>query len=285
MNKMFDNQNTKYYLLIAIIVFLFIFCSVVSIAGTNAPPTDSPSATGDKTSSTTVAPSTTSENGNLPGTTKEPDTQTGPVTPKDAVICIDAGHGWADKGAQATTTAPDGSIINESDINLAISRELRDFLVSLGYKVVMIRENDTDISPAGINESDNICNVNRRVEWINSQNDLSLLVSIHCDTYAGKGTARGTRIYFHTGTHPKMNSLAQLMSDHLVNDGVNGKNALIYPDSSDKFLPLKASRTQSILVECGFLTDESDTAKLIDPDYQKDFARALAKAIDDFFNA
>jgi len=289
---MFENQNTKYYLLIAIIAFLFVFCSVVSIAGSSVEDNQAvTAAVGTSGIGITSDPVTTSAPGTVsgtnapattPATTTADDEPTGPVTPKNIKICVDAGHGWADGGAVSPYTDPDGKMITESDINLAISKELEKALIARGYKVVMIRENDTDIGPAGI-AADNICNVNRRVEWINSQKDLSLVISIHCDTFEGPVSASGTRIYFQNTVHPEIATLAQFIADHLANDGVAGKYPLTYPDAGSKFLPLKASKTQSILVECGFITDEGDTNNLIDPSYQKNFAKAVAKAIDEFF--
>ena len=56
--------------------------------------------------------------------------------PLGKTIVIDAGHGGIDGGVQGVNTGT-----KESDINLAIARELKRVLQKNGYKVVMTRLN------------------------------------------------------------------------------------------------------------------------------------------------
>ena len=68
----------------------------------------------------------------------------GPVKEEEVskgIVLIDAGHGGIDGGAQSRN----GTI--EKDINLQISKRLKEKLEKEGYKVYMTREEDKEWSP------------------------------------------------------------------------------------------------------------------------------------------
>ena len=202
-----------------------------------------------------------------------------PVTDKDKYICIDAGHGWSDRGSIASFTDADGNPVYESQINLEIAKYMRDELEAMGYKVVMIRENDNEISPAGIG-TDGICNVHRRVDYINSRDDIALMFSIHCNSYSG-ASVYGTRIYYRQDVHPGVASLAAYMKEAYKESGTLEKDALLYPTGlPEGFYPLTASNAPSILVECGFITNRDDFDRLTDAGFQQRFAKDMASAVD-----
>lgn len=59
--------------------------------------------------------------------------------PSEITVVIDAGHGGAETGAMSPHH------LKESDLNLALARNVRDALVARGYRVVMTRETDVAI--------------------------------------------------------------------------------------------------------------------------------------------
>ena len=59
--------------------------------------------------------------------------------PEEITIVLDAGHGGPSTGA----VSPHG--LPEKDVNLRLTKAVRDVLVKRGYKVIMTREDDTDI--------------------------------------------------------------------------------------------------------------------------------------------
>ena len=269
-------KNNRYICLFIFLALLTVFCSLMSFAqresdGSQKPVTNS---TTGGTKVTTTQMTTTTSN------PKPDDDKPVIVIPKNITVCIDAGHGWADNGASSYVTDENGSPFFEKNINLAISKQLRDKLEAMGYTVVMIRESDDQISPAGI-ASDNICNIDRRVDWVNSQSDIGLMISIHCDSFTNTAVS-GTRIYYHTVRHKDIHILGSSIKDSLI-DGQLALNTPLLYDKSNKLWSLTASNVPAILVECGFITNESDLTLLTDADYQKEFGESLAFAIDEYF--
>ena len=67
------------------------------------------------------------------------------------IVLIDAGHGGIDGGAQSRN----GTI--EKDINLQISKRLKEKLEKEGYKVYMTREEDKELSPKKVKDLEARC--------------------------------------------------------------------------------------------------------------------------------
>ncbi len=246
------------------------------------------------TTSTTTTTTTTAKNPDTPDDPK-------PIEPKNIKICIDAGHGWNDPGVVWPLPNDNGGDIEngdtpaisyyEKDINIEIAKHMRDALVSMGYEVVMMRESDDTISPSGI-ASDGICNITRRVEWLNTQNDIDLVVSIHCDSVPSSTATYGTRIYYLAeridnlaekfGNHD-LDALGNELKSFLFNEGVLPKSPSL-DNESKRLLTLTAAKMPAILIECGFMTSPYDLRVLTDADYQKLYGTCLANAVNSYFD-
>ena len=59
--------------------------------------------------------------------------------PSEVTVVVDAGHGGAETGAMS----PHG--LKESDLNLALAKNVRSALTNLGFRVVMTREDDVAV--------------------------------------------------------------------------------------------------------------------------------------------
>lgn len=93
---------------------------------------------------------------------------------KDVVVIVDAGHGGEDPGAIAITG------IYEKDVNLAISRVVRDVLEDApGFKVVMTRDGDYEVP------------LNRR-RSIAMKERAHVFVSVHADSVNRPGPRGGS---------------------------------------------------------------------------------------------
>ena len=268
-------KNSRYILLFVVIALVFTLCICLSLAKNDEGKVHIPEITTTHSTTTTTTTTTT-----IP---KEPDPlPPTPLPPNGITVCVDAGHGWADNGASSFVTDSDGfPICFEKDINLEIAKHLRDRLEFLGYTVIMIRESDDIISPAGI-ASDNICNIERRVSWVNTQSDIDLMISVHCDSFTNTAV-NGTRIYYNTDKHGETAILGPLLSEALMNGSVASRAPLLYEDSN-KLWSLRQTKMPSILVECGFLTGDTDIINLTDSAYQKSFGIALADGINEYFD-
>lgn len=175
------------------------------------------------------------------------------------IIAVDAGHGGSEKGAIGALGD------NEKDINLAIAKNLQKELESRGAKVVMTREEDVQVP------------LQDRVK-IAKEKDAILSLSIHANALPdGKDPLknRGTSVYYY---HNQAKFLADSILSEITtqlctqNDKVRqGSLALVRPTSS-----------VSVLIEVAYIINPDDYALLLDKDFQKNCAKAIADGIEKY---
>lgn len=178
---------------------------------------------------------------------------------KHITIVVDAGHGGVEYGAVG------GCGDKEKDINLAISKYLREELDKRGAKLVMTRSEDVAISLAD------------RVK-IADEKDAMLLLSVHANAIADGSDPnqnRGTSVYYY---HNQAKQLAECILTSMTeqlgtqNDKVRqGSLALTRPTSS-----------VSVLIEVAYIINPDDYALLMDKDFQKRCAKAIADGIESY---
>jgi N-acetylmuramoyl-L-alanine amidase len=104
-----------------------------------------------------------------------------------------------------------------------------------------------------------------------------VFASIHCNRVANIPEAKGTEIFCFAGSVTGR-KLAQCIQAQLVGLGM--------VDRGVKTTPLYVTgHTEAVaaLVELGFLSNTEDAAKLGDPHWQDEFARAVARGLTDYF--
>jgi len=180
-------------------------------------------------------------------------------------IVIDAGHGGIDGGVVGRTTG-----VKESDINLAISLKLRDFLQTKGYRVVMTRTTQDGLY--GLNNSNKkLADMEARRRIINNASP-DLVVSIHQNSYPCP-SVNGAQVFYCT-TCEVSGKKAELMQTTLnVSLGFNK-----LPKQGDFFI-LECSPYPSLLIESGFLSNPEEERLLITPEYQEKIAYTIANGI------
>ncbi|MBR5011153.1 MAG: N-acetylmuramoyl-L-alanine amidase, partial [Clostridia bacterium] len=125
-----------------------------------------------------------------------------------------------------------------------------------------------------------------RAEFSNSTS-ADLFISIHCDSFPSNADVYGTRVYYADGT-PNSTEFDYKISK-AVGDAINarfagGKEVILKPmDSSSAYTVLYKTTAPSVLIECGFITNKSDAEKLIDSEWQNEFASAIANGVDTYF--
>lgn len=173
-------------------------------------------------------------------------------------IVIDAGHGGEDGGAVSCSGR------NESNYNLQIALRVNDLLHLLGYDTVMIRSTDTSVYTAGETISQKkVSDLKQRVRIVNRTNN-ALLLSIHQNTFP-EGKYSGAQVFF--ARTPGSEELAKQLQDDLVS-ALNPGSSRKAKQGSGIYLLDKIGAT-GVLVECGFLSNQQEEAKLRTPDYQK----------------
>ncbi len=173
-------------------------------------------------------------------------------------IVIDAGHGGEDGGAVSCSGR------NESNFNLQIALRMNDLLHLLGYDTVMIRSTDTSVYTSGQTISQKkVSDLKQRVRIVD-RTSSALLLSIHQNTFPEEKYSGAQVFYAKTAGSEE---LAKLLQDDLVsalNPGSNRKAK----QGSGIYLLDKINAT-GVLIECGFLSNRQEEARLREPDYQK----------------
>lgn len=192
------------------------------------------------------------------------------------LIVIDAGHGGEDGGAQSA----DG--ILEKDINLLVAKGLNSLLKVSGFETRMIREEDISIydDNAGTTRQKKLSDLNNRVKIIN-ENPNAILISIHQNKFTDS-KYYGSQMFYATNM-PESRQLAEAMKKSFV--------GLLQPDNTREIKPagkeiflLRKSTIPSVIIECGFLSNEAEAAKLNTEEYQKQLAFAAYCGLMDYLN-
>ena len=193
------------------------------------------------------------------------------VSAGKTVWVIDAGHGGEDGGAVAV----DGS--KESDMNLAIARRLDALLVLLGEETRMTRTEDISIhdgSASTLREKKR-SDLENRVELVNSTQG-AILVSIHQNSLPSSKRTQGAQVFY--GKKEWSAELANTVQ-RALNQTVNAGNEKTKKAIDASIFLMKNVTAPAILIECGFLSNESETALLKSGEYQQKLAVVIASGL------
>ena len=170
------------------------------------------------------------------------------------VIAIDPGHGGEDIGMSSAS-------IEEKEADLRICAKLKIMLESQGYQVVMTREDDSRISKE------------ERVAAANASG-ADLLVSVHCNYSETDADVSGVRVNYSDGDK-ESRSLAENIDAMLVKEtGAKdqGSKTCDFSIVNDTDMP-------AVLVETGYLSNETEGSNLADDVYQNSVAKGIAKGV------
>ena len=184
---------------------------------------------------------------------------------KGATVLLDAGHGDTDKGALGPMSVFGPT---EKDINLSITLYTKEYLETLGAKVILIRKDDTFYS------------LSKRVETIRQMRpDIS--VSIHgnsLDLSSDYSKTSGFLTYYSYDLFGKLSSF--------INDSITEELSLNKRAPRQKSLSLTRFTTcPSVLLETSFLSNPWDYEYLLMEDNQKDFGIAIGNAIKEYLES
>ncbi len=217
------------------------------------------------------------------------------------VIVIDAGHGGKDPGAIAITGT------YEKDVALDMALELRDLLEATGrYTVHMTRDDDTFVP------------LPERVSFARD-NSADLFLSIHADSNP-VASVRGASVYTLSETASdkaaarlarKENAINGLESQEVTDDvlkilielaqrdtmnnsvrfaqtllplfGSEGVPLLRNTHRFGPFWVLTAADVPSVLIELGFLSNQTEAELLVTADYRAKLGAGIRHAVDSYF--
>lgn len=183
-------------------------------------------------------------------------------------VVIDPGHGGEDGGA----VSADG--VEESQLNLAVSLRLNDLLRLMGQRTVLTRSGDVSICDEGLGtiRQRKASDLKNRVALVNATPG-AVLLSIHQNSLPSSPVTHGAQVFWNR--QEGADALALLVQDSLngtVNAG-NEKNARQIPPT---IYLMKNITAPGVIVECGFLSNAEETARLQEPSHQLRLAAAVA---------
>lgn len=188
---------------------------------------------------------------------------TNPKKPlKGITIALDAGHG----GSEIGTTGCLGH--KEKDIVLLFAKNLENELKNRGANVIMTRVDDSYVG------------LKQRVDIANSKNAVVFL-SIHGNALPdgfNPNERSGVSVYYY---YNQARPLAEIILNtvtsqlHINNDKVR----------QESFQVVRNTNALSLLIETGYLINPDDNEKLINPEFQKRYAKAIADAVEKYFSS
>lgn len=188
-------------------------------------------------------------------------------------VVIDAGHGGMDGGATSCTG------VLESNLNLEIALRLNDLMHLLGLDTRMIRTTDESIHTQGETiAAQKVSDLKNRVQIVNDTEN-AILVSIHQNLFADSQYS-GAQVFY--GTKQGSDDLAKKLQDAFkstLNPGSNRKSK-----KADGVYLMQHIDCTGVLVECGFLSNPEEEAKLRSAEYQKKLCCVIAATVSEFIN-
>lgn len=185
------------------------------------------------------------------------------------VIMLDPGHGgYGAPGTYSTST------IFEHEVVYSIANKAADILREHGATVIVTRGDDESLF------------LDERVEMIRDY-EPDVFASIHCDG-SDKTSWFGTHTFYYR-------NYSMPLADAIHKQLVSAYRNYVYTDTSSKehekvdmdckFFPYMVTRVEecpSVLIECGYLTNETDAAFLTSENGQLITATAIAQGIVDY---
>ena len=190
------------------------------------------------------------------------------------VITIDAGHGGADGGCVSVNGAV------EKNINLNILKTLRDTMTVMGYDVNCTRESDVSIHDMGVEglKNQKLSDMKNRLAIFGKYSD-GISVSIHQNQFTDSKYS-GAQM-FYSEKNPEGEQLAKIMQERF-RSVLQPENERVAKAVGDELYLLDNTTNPAVMIECGFLSNPEEAAKLESEDYQKQVAFTIMTGIKEY---
>lgn len=187
-------------------------------------------------------------------------------------VVIDVGHGGIDSGK----VSQDG--ILEKDVNLAIAKKLKVLLEKEDVAVTLTRDSDCGLYQEGDSHK-KVADLQNRCALIEKIKP-DCTVSIHQNSFSSP-EVRGAQVFYY-GQSAEGEALAKLVQSSLIEraDSENHRQA----KANESYYLLKRTVSPTIIVECGFLSNPGEAARLVSEDYQNKIVWAIHMGVMEFLN-
>ena len=183
--------------------------------------------------------------------------------------------GFPDEGAVGFYGA------TEQAINLSISLKLQKLIEQSGAKVILTRSDENGIYSTDSESIRNkkVSDIKNRVDIANNS-DADIFISIHLNKYPSSSKYRGWQTFYQKD-NDESKKIAENIQDYLNKNIEYDNNRKILP-ISDVYI-MEHINIPSVIVECGFLSNEEETRLLNTEEYQNKIAWGIFIALQDYF--
>ena len=187
-------------------------------------------------------------------------------------VVIDAGHGGDDPGKIGINGAL------EKEVNMQIAEKLKMFLEASDVKVVMTRESDGGLYDENASNK-KVQDMKRRIQII-EEAQPNLAVSIHQNSYHQE-LVSGGQVFYYTGSvkGKRLAETVQRRFDYVL----GAQNTRKAKENSSYYLLLHV-KCPIVIVECGFLSNWQEAARLNSPEYQDRMAWTIHMGVMEYLN-
>ena len=198
------------------------------------------------------------------------ETNSDTVPSRNYTVVIDPGHGGTDPGSIGFKTK-----VHEDKLNLKMSLLLKKKLEQAGINVVMTRDDHNALIDGAGRKW-------KRKE-MEARRDLivktrpNMVISLHQNSYTNH-TLRGAQVFY-----DKKSEISKQIADSIQEQFKLNLDASIKATSPGDYFMLKCSSAPSVIVECGFLSNEEDEKLLQTYSYQEKIIDSIYKGIVNFF--
>jgi len=190
---------------------------------------------------------------------------------ENKTVVIDCGHGGIDPGKTSTEG------YKEKEINLAIGMYLKELLEQNNFTVVMTRTDDNGLY-SETDSNKKVADMKKRCQIILESN-ADIAVSVHQNSFQDS-SAKGAQVFYYKHS-AQGKKLAECVQKSFKENLDESNNRVEKADST--YYMLVHTNVPTIIAECGFLSNASETKLLIDENYQKKVADAISKGILSYF--
>ncbi|ACM59562.1 N-acetylmuramoyl-L-alanine amidase [Caldicellulosiruptor bescii] len=179
------------------------------------------------------------------------------------LVVVDPGHGGFDPGAVSGD-------IKESVINLQIARKLKEYFEMFGFKVLLTRSTEDDLSEYNKKAHD----LKKRKEIV-LENNPQVFISIHLNSFP-VSKYFGAQVFY-----DKSNEEAKKLALFVQNELRYMPNGLVnrrQPKPIDVYI-LKNLKIPAILIECGFMSNKMELSLLQNHQYQDWLSYSILKGV------
>ncbi len=190
-------------------------------------------------------------------------------------VIIDAGHGDPDGGAVGS----DGT--TEAQLNLSVALKLDNLLSGSDIKTVMTRATNEGIHDKNAgNISEKKKSDMRKRREIQQNIGADIFVSIHMNQFS-ESKYHGAQVVY-DAANENAKTLAECIQTALKEHADPENNRQIMKAGSGIYL-LKNAAIPSVIVECGFISNENELSLLKTDEYQSKIAWAIYKGIEKYY--